>query len=248
MMKIGITERGDAGLDFSWTMKLEKFNIIISKNLNNQLIENLIEFRDKIIFHHTITGWGKSILEPNVPLLHESYDRFLQLINDGFNIKQYVLRIDPIIPTKDGLEKAKLVLEQFKDSGVKRVRFSFFDMYPHVKERFIQNDVMLPYETFHAPQELIENGLKLIEQYEDVYSFESCGEALKYRAGCISKKDLQIMGINEELIGASYQRPLCLCPRNKTELLDSRKQCAHKCLYCFWKREDNKNTEKFFEI
>ena len=47
-MKIGITERGDAGIDFSWVEKLYDANVIISKSLSDKLIANLVENKEKI--------------------------------------------------------------------------------------------------------------------------------------------------------------------------------------------------------
>jgi len=103
MFKIGVTERGDAGLDFSWIDKLYSANIIISKNLNDTLIDNLIKNKDKIIFHMTCTGYGNTILEPNVPNVLYNRKQIDKLIDLGFPVKQIVLRIDPIIPIDKGM-------------------------------------------------------------------------------------------------------------------------------------------------
>ncbi len=137
IMKVGITEQGDAGLDFSWINKLQEANIIISKNLNNQLIESLIKNQKKIIFHLTCTGFGKTVVEPNVPSIDFTATQLAELLLKGFPIKQVVLRADPIIPTKRGISVFKTVLDTFKNFQIQRVRYSFVDMYPHVKQRFI---------------------------------------------------------------------------------------------------------------
>jgi DNA repair photolyase len=237
MLRIGSTERGDAGIDFTWTKKLQDLNIIISKNLNDKLIGHLIDNQDKIIFHSTVTGHGGTIIEPKVPKLDFSFEQFEKLILAGFDIKRFVLRVDPIIPTEDGLKVAKNVLEKYKNSGVERVRFSFLDMYEHVKIRFKKQGIELPYSSFHAPKEMIDNGLRMIEDYEKYYTFESCGEYLKYKIGCISKKDLEIAKIKGELNGSSFQRKACLCPANKKELLKDKKVCQHQCIYCYWQKE-----------
>ena len=63
-MKIGITEAGDAGLDFSWVDKLFDINIIITKHLtarNEQLIKALLENSHKINLHCTCTGYGGTL-------------------------------------------------------------------------------------------------------------------------------------------------------------------------------------------
>ena len=80
--KIGITERGDGGLDFSWADKIKdlKACIVISKNINDKLIKHLLENKSKIILHATITGYGGSILEPNVPYAEWNFSQLNKLI------------------------------------------------------------------------------------------------------------------------------------------------------------------------
>ena len=53
MIKFGITEAGDAGLDFSWKNKLLEGNIIITKHMtvkNKILNELLLKNKDRIAF------------------------------------------------------------------------------------------------------------------------------------------------------------------------------------------------------
>ena len=67
---------------------------------------------------------------------------------------------------------------------------------------------------------------------------ESCAENVptEYQVGCISKLDIEIMGVDIELVGSSRQRRGCLCPSNKVELIKGKPQrCENKCMYCFWK-------------
>jgi len=236
MIKVGITERGDAGLDFSWVNKLLDANIIITKNLNDTIIQHLIENKDKIIFHITCTGLGATKVEPNVPNVKFTYNQVHKLIQNGFPIQQIVLRVDPIIPLKQVLEqRVKMVLDLFKDTGIKRVRYSFLDMYPHVKERLIKAGMNLPYESFCCPNYMKQNALNLLKQYEDIYEFEACAENTYHQKGCISQKDYDILGIKGEAIPVGFQRKGCMCIAGKTELLTNKKKCPHGCLYCYWK-------------
>jgi DNA repair photolyase len=236
MVKVGITERGDPGLDFSWVNKLLPANIIITKNLNNTMIEHLITNKDKVILHMTCTGLGATKVEPKVPNVNFTHKQIHKLIQSGFPVQQIVLRIDPIIPLKVVLkERVKKVLDLFKDTGIKRVRYSFLDMYPHVKERLINAGMNLPYETFCCPDYMKNNSLELLKQYEDIYEFEACAEDTPHKLGCISQKDFDILGIKEEAEPAGYQRKGCLCVAGKTELLNNKKKCPHGCLYCYWK-------------
>ena len=68
-MSIGITERGDIEFDNEWMFKFHKmdFCILISKGLPPINGQNFMKNNaDKIIFHATTTGYGGTILEPNV--------------------------------------------------------------------------------------------------------------------------------------------------------------------------------------
>lgn len=71
-MKIGITEYGDAGVDFRWENKLKEIDgvILITKNLNDTFIKKVLNHMSEIpiVVHCTCTGWGHTRMEPNVPL------------------------------------------------------------------------------------------------------------------------------------------------------------------------------------
>lgn len=236
MIKVGITERGDAGLDFTWVNKLLSANIIITKNLNDTIIEHLINNKDKIILHITCTGLSGTKIEPNVPSVEYTHQQIRNLIQSGFPVNQIVLRVDPIIPLKVVLErKVRYVLDRFQDTGIKRVRYSFLDMYPHVKERLIEAGINLPYTTFCCPDYMKENALYLLNQYANIYEFEACAENTFHQLGCISQKDLDILGIKEEANPFGFQRKGCMCVAGKTELLSNKKKCSSGCLYCYWK-------------
>jgi len=236
LIKVGITERGDAGLDFSWVNKLLDANIIITKNLNDVMIEHLINNKEKIILHVTCTGFGGTKIEPKVPTKIHTYTYVQKLIKNGFPVEQIVLRVDPIIPLKITLEqRVKEVLDLFKDTGIKRVRYSFLDMYPHVKTRLTEAGMNLPFNTFCCPNYMKEDALNILKEYEDIYEFEACAENTFHQLGCISQKDFDILGIKEEAQPVGYQRKDCMCIAGKTELLNNKKKCPHGCLYCYWK-------------
>jgi hypothetical protein len=237
-LKIGVTERGDAGIDFSWENKLECCNIIISKFLNDILIAKLVDHKDNIIFHMTCTGFGNSVLEPNVKNIEWVRSQYDKLIDEGFPEKQVVLRIDPMIPTNNGIKSAESVLQIFKDTNIKRVRYSFLDMYPHVLKRFEDNGITPPYNSFFAPNYMINEAIKMISKYDGIYEFEACAENTKHKTGCVSKKDFDILQLNynmDDIKVGGFQRKGCLCLNGKTELLNSKQQCPNKCIYCYWK-------------
>ena len=55
-------------------------------------------------------------------------------LSNNFDINNVVIRIDPIIPTVKGQIILQKLLTYFKDCGIKRIRYSFIDLYPHVKK------------------------------------------------------------------------------------------------------------------
>ena len=237
-MKFGVTEAGDAGINFEWLDNLQPANIIITKQLtinNTRLINGLLDNKDRIILHCTCTGYGGTEMERNVPNPSEIHTGIEELIKMGFPTSQIVLRTDPIIPTKKGIEKAEYVWRLFSDTGITRCRFSIIDLYPHAKERIIKCFHKLPFNTFKAPQEMINNLLIHIKYFEHIYQFESCAENTPYQLGCISQKDLDILGIDYQSEVGGFQRRGCLCIAGKTELLRNRKRCPSQCLYCYWK-------------
>jgi len=238
--QIGITETGDPSFNLELFDDLCAANIIVTKRLTDKLIDKLVEHKYKCILHISCTGMGGSKLEPLVPTKEETYSKFLKLKLSGFPVKQVVLRIDPIIPTAKGIATAMSVLKLFGNSGITRVRISSMDMYKHVIDRFNDENIPLPYETFHAPSNAISelNNIIMGCAYMMNAKVEACGEPGLKTTGCISEIDLEILGLTDsvKLIGNADQRKGCQCPSNKKQLIKRKPApCEQRCLYCFWK-------------
>ena len=235
MVKIGITEKGDAGLDFSWMRTAKDYDgiILITKHLSHRFIEEVT--RINCIVHVTITGLGGTIYEPQVPSLIMS-KLYFDLLVKTLGPEKIVLRIDPIIPTDSEIAKAINVYEQIHIKGGKRtrVRISFMDNYPHVKERFVVAGLKPLDYSFHASIDLRK---KIASYFPDA---EICGEPGFKCIGCVSDKDLKILNIEAPPLQGydrvkAVQRPECTCLMYKTEMLKTRGRCDHMCLYCYWK-------------
>lgn len=255
--KIGITEAGDAGLDLSWVDKLDTVDgaIVITKNMTAGFYNAVIEHKDKLIVHATVTGYGKSILEPNVPHPSLELDSITKLVDGGFPKNKMVIRVDPIIPTGKGIDTACRVIKAFMDKGFSRFRVSIIDMYPHVRERFKAAGLPIPYGALgwnpSAEQvKAVDNMLLDMSVYWSslgnrtdtcgMLMIESCAEpglTNTTQCGCVSSYDLCLLGLDGEPNPDSFgfQRKSCLCYSGKTELLEHKKQCGYKCLYCYWK-------------
>lgn len=74
LYKIGVTEAGDAGVDLSWEEKLDDVDaaVLITKCVSPDFFDATLRHKDKLIIHTTVTGYGHSILEPNVPIYMRS--------------------------------------------------------------------------------------------------------------------------------------------------------------------------------
>lgn len=248
-MKVGITEYGDAGIDLRWVKKLPKLDgaILISKNFTKEFKENVLSLykNNNIILHCTCTGFGGTKLEPNVPDYKTQLNSLKELIDAGFPAENVVLRLDPIFPCKDGIERVKMVLDYFisLNLNVNRIRMSVVDEYDHVKRRYKKYGWAPLYGVnFNASDEQLKMVGDFLSKYP--FKFETCAEeklSLMYPEkfviqGCISQKDLDIMNLVAPPLWENPQhRTGCHCLSCKTEMLTPRKPCAHNCVYCFWK-------------
>lgn len=242
---IGITERGDAALDLSWedwVFERKRPAILISKDplkLHAELSEmsDRYSFRPNVIVHCTITGFGGTKIEPNVPPADVSFEGYRAFV-DTFGKDRVVLRCDPLIPTEKCVVFAASKVMS-KALGT-RIRFSFLDMYDHVKRRFTEAGIDIGKlgvngGCFHAG---LEDRLELVETIKlhvsDPELLSACGEPGILSEPCVSKRDCDILGV-ELMPPSRSQRFACHCAANKTELLKTRGQCAHGCLYCYWR-------------
>lgn len=253
-MKIGITERGDASRDFSWVDQMNHVEgaILITKNITDDFIDAVLPYKDKVILHATVTGYGHTKLEPHVMAWQKSIRQIQRLIDSGFARDQIVLRIDPIIPTDKGLALFDKVFRAGYKIGVRRFKISVIDMYPHVRERFIAEKLPLPYgDNFTASTKqfaAVDRCVQRIQMLWPDIEIECCAEPqLQYprKVGCVSNDDLEILGLkpqNDDNVG--YQRKDCLCLSCKTELLNNKYQCSNKCLYCYWKSQTENNKQE----
>lgn len=253
-MRIGITERGDASLDYSWIAPVENKRadgaVLITKNLTTKFCQEVLRLHNmgrKIIVHATCTGWGGTMVEPNVPKYQDQLMYLHDLIESGFPKEQCVLRVDPIIPTPNGIQRVCEVLDDAYTLDILpdvRVRISVLDEYRHVKERIkaAGKKPFYPDGQWQASDAQIRILCERLNCYD--LTFYTCAETRLHgdgnrfvQAGCISETDLKILGISlEEIIGTNPQnRTGCMCLSCKSELLKNCHQCAHKCIYCYWK-------------
>lgn len=245
-MKIGITERGDAAIHYDEAIKAhQKMDMSIFITKNPAFFTN-IDLPDNVILHCTITGFGGTVIEPNVKPWNEEILAYNKLIKK-YGKDRIILRVDPIIPTEKGIEIASPVIMSCKG----RIRISFMDMYKHVIDRFLSTEnsleciglsncnlnrdsykqhvpILFRFKCANKVQSLLDE-IKCTEQ------LEICGEPDFKCTGCISQKDLDVLKISAETSKGGFQRSTCACLAQKTELLTHKSQCKNKCIYCYWK-------------
>jgi DNA repair photolyase len=244
MTRIGITERGDAGLDLSWLDKLSDGMvdgvIAITKDPEKLISINI---PDKVVIHCTITGLGRD-WEPNAPDTKDALLAYHYLV-DKYGGDRIVLRVDPIIPyvyedmrlsDDGGLSCAARVLRN-RPEHMGRVRISFMDMYYHVRKRYANKfgKEFCLWKGIHAPLEIRQNAIRALKLWSMIDNMEVCGEPDIECIGCVSNLDLKAMHLeSEDSILLKGQRKYCNCLEIKTELLSNRHPCKHNCLYCYW--------------
>jgi DNA repair photolyase len=245
-IKIGVTEAGDAGLDMSWYNKLSTVNgaILITKNLNDEFIK-AVSALTNVIVHVTCTGYGGTVLEPNVPTTAWTHGQIKKLLA-VFDANRVVLRIDPIIPTRKGLMTFERAVGE---TEIGRIRISVLDMYKHVQDRFTAAKLPRPYGgNFTASNERFAMLGRFLEDRFPDRVFETCAEPKLHAKnvvmrGCVSDFDLDALHLcNSRELPIGRQRSGCLCAGYKTELLENKTRCPHGCLYCYWQdKRDAKN-------
>lgn len=258
-LKIGITENSDPSHDKTWIRKLKNIDglILVTKGLAHPGMAKeafTAHYTVPTILHCTCTGWGGTAMEPGVPEVGETMKALEDLILDGFPAKNVVLRIDPIIPTGDGLvcvDKVLRLLTELNDNishtgqQVTRVRVSIMDNYKHVMKRFQEAGYEPLYgRKFQADFPEIRKVIAVLKMYPE-FAYSGCAETnlakmsegMVKPQGCISKEDLEMMGFSGELFYENPQnRSGCHCLSCKTEVLQKNHTCPHGCLYCYWKR------------
>lgn len=251
-MRIGFTERGDAGRDFSWFDKLSTVDgaILITKSMSDHFNDLVLTAEKPVIVHVGCTGWGETWLEPNAPDFKTQLGYAEKLVERGFDPARLILRIDPMIPTPEGMERVRAVLDYVikQDLPFIRFRMSVMDEYPHVRQRLIDIGKQPFYNgAFTAPKPMKELVVRTLEEYP--FQFETCAEdwlAMSNTTddkpkfvvrGCCSTADLRLMNLPlpDNRAENMQGRNGCHCLSCKTELLERRAQCPNGCKYCYWK-------------
>lgn len=252
----GITENGDASMNYEWVDGLSTMDgaILITKKLTPKF-QNLVlnNMHRPIILHVSCTGYGGSVLEPHLDPYPDTIIGIRSLLNRGFPADRIVLRVDPIIPTQKGIKLFRDVVSTAQEviPEITRIRISVMDMYPHVRKRFIEHKLPCPYgDSFKASPEMFKALNSAIEELKNQFPaliFETCAEGdlpAANAVGCVSANDYKVLGLPEPDNTRKGQRKGCLCLGDKKDLLTFQynktgyNHC-YGCLYCYWRTEQD---------
>lgn len=243
-VKFGITERGDVAFHEEWIDQLKagkvQAAVLISKGLPTPKgKEAVAAMKDRIVLHATTTGYGGTMLEPGVKPYALRLAELAQFCAETkLPYSHIVVRVDPIIPTVKGVETAERVVRLAFALGFRRFRYSWLDVYGHVAQRFQKAGIPVPPKVQDADPSIVKGFVDTFCRfYEKIGAcFESCAETNRHQAGCISRRDFELCGLDpNDAVGKSQQRAACMCCGNKTELLNHKGRCPHRCLYCYWR-------------
>ena len=269
---IGMTEAGDPGLDLNWLNRLNNNLNQWDKPLSNKEYAGAIlitkaghrpQFQEAVkqlklpcIIHFDCTGWGSTDMEPNVPNYVDMLYSIHKFINNGFPANRCVLRIDPIIPTKEGLDRAAKVVRCAEQMlpDITRIRISIYDDYHKSREEIIRRgykpvDSITKWKNEQERRptpEQVQMVAETLITARPKQIFEVCAEPELANAypdhfiwtGCLSTTDLNLMHIPlpDNISINGQNRYGCRCLTMKQELLDKKMRCPNNCAYCYWGR------------
>lgn len=195
----------DAAVDFSWVFEFKKtqHTVIQTRNPCNEFLRDVLCRNPKsFTLHAVITGWGQSVIEPNVPAYKQALNALINLVSNGFPKDQIVICVDPIIPWNT--MPAFNVIHDAYYMSFRRFILRPFTQSEYTSERFHKAG-------FGTPADL---GISNAQCKELVDAFET--SLRQHHYGIIFEND-----IPWEFIRAGRKK-----------LLDKPFQCIHGCLYC----------------
>ena len=171
-----------------WKNSLTAINIIETKHLSDEFIQICLNEKSRIFLHINITGMGKTLFEPNIPTVKETFFQIKKLIDSGFSQKQILVCVNPILPNENGLNVLKLILKVFTEFRVLRLRFIKFNVLHYFQidngKYIIGNKNIVSRDSTKNAMEYLTRSTtfwkdyyKLIDQYNSIISVDKGDEA-----------------------------------------------------------------------
>lgn len=194
---------------------------------------------------YTITGWGGTWMEPHVPapdVLIKSFNGSAQMLGD-----RIYLRVDPVVPTAEGYERALSVIKQIsKPVKIITSILQLYKCHEKIAARLgITND-MYPVQSGRAKyvsQNTAQAWMDVLVKSVPWTAgrVQMCGMPYSIRGsvhtGCVDDALLKAIGVTSYAkIDPGKQRPGCKCVISKKQV--GMGSCPHHCVYCYAHKEN----------
>lgn len=214
---------------------------------HRQLNQQLSKY-DQIFLHLTVTGMGKTPLEPRVPSIEENLNHLPEIIRFLGSPARIRFRFDPIVhlitPSGERYSNISLfgeIAPKITALGIHNVSISWMSVYKKVRTRLEKHGYrILPLTSAQQKQDF--NFLTSLTSEHNI-SLHFCSIPGLPISRCIDGELLNKLHPSGEICSttrAKGQRKLCGC----TESWDIGwyHSCLHGCLYCYANpKEDGEN-------
>ena len=240
-MKIISASRREDMPAFDMLRLLEKYEeygpdifwMLWTKNPHNILLNySAFDFK-RTALQLTVTGLGRTLVEPNVPSPSGVWEDMDHLIESGLNPALVNWRMDPIIPGFHTARTVHTLAGRAKTLGITRCTISFITFYEHVKKRWPEG---LEAERDQAGQREIAD---MIKDILGGYGIALYGCAQPRLSSVITPSKCIDGGYYSAVTGFTFetekdpsQRKECGCTKS-VDIGRYRAACGHGCLYCY---------------
>lgn len=210
----------DAFYNIDWTGSKEtnyKDTIFITKTVpDKNTLKKLLNFTQNPFIYITITGYGGTILEPDIP---DWFNTLVQAeeLKKTTGFQGLVIRINPIIPTEKGIEKALKVFQTAISKGFDKFSYEMLQLTEETREKFQKNRLPMPPDISKA------NPLTLLKFKDKIDEWKQNGIRI------VSVFDIRDMRIPEEY-RKKYKFDENKEKKKTTKPLPP--TCGHRCLLC----------------
>lgn len=209
----------DAFYDTNWDGTLEsnyKDTIFVTKTVPSpDTLAKLLKFTKNPYIYITITGYGDTIMEPGIPDWFKTLVQAKEL-QETTKFNGIVIRIDPIIPTQKGIEKALKIFQTAINKGFNKFTYEFFRNDKNTTEKLQKARLPVPPDIEKANPHLL---FKFKEQTD------------KWEAQGI--KIMSVFGIQDRRIPKAYKEKYGLTnSKEKAKENPQEKTCRYDCLLC----------------
>lgn len=225
--------------------KLTEINVIRTKILSDDFVQFCLDNKHRVFLHVIVNGMGKTMFEPKIPSVRDTFFQLKKLIDNGFRQQQILVVVDPILPNENGLKALELLLRVFTEFQPLRLRFIRFSVlkYTRIGDKFIIGNPNI--DKRHSTKGIIgylmntpkfwSDYYRLIDRYKSIITVDSGDEAL------IGIRELMAFGMNNSWYNPEtkeYEKIIPYTNGNKfkpvVNIISSKKpvRCHRKCLLC----------------